>query len=203
MLRASVILKNTRLDKGYEFFEVSKKTKIPQKYLEAFESDRLVGFPEEPYCSLMVKDYAEFLGLNGTDILSLFRRDFEVKRKTVKSKKIKISITPKFTFVFGILALIVVFFGYLVSEYLKFNRPPELKVNWPENMVITSESIEISGTTNPESTVRINDDLVIVDTSGSFQKKVSISTSEAKVVVTSQSPSGKTTTDQKTFKVEK
>ena len=85
MFRVSTILKNTRLDKELEFSEISKKLKIPAKYLEAIEDEKIANFPQEPYCSLIVKDYANFLGLNGEEILSLVRRDFAQKVKIVKS----------------------------------------------------------------------------------------------------------------------
>ena len=85
MFRVSTIFKNTRLDKELEFSEISKKLKIPAKYLEAIEDEKIANFPQEPYCSLIVKDYANFLGLNGEEILSLFRRDFAQKVKIVKS----------------------------------------------------------------------------------------------------------------------
>ena len=73
MLRASALLKNTRLDRELDLLEISKKLKIPVKSLTAIENEDIVNFPQEPYCSLIVKDYADFLGLNGSNILCLFR----------------------------------------------------------------------------------------------------------------------------------
>lgn len=193
MFRASTILSNARLDKSLELSEVSKKLKIPQKYLQAIESENSQNFPQEPYLSLIVKDYANYLGLNGTDTLSIFRRDYEQKRKLKKEKPPSLFITPQFTFKIGVFVSVLIFIAYLVTEYLKFNQPPRLEVYWPESPPPKTEQLEISGLTHPESTVRINDDLVIVNSNGEFRKKVTIpQQSNFVIVVESTSPSGKT-----------
>ncbi|MFA6007603.1 MAG: helix-turn-helix domain-containing protein [Candidatus Shapirobacteria bacterium] len=198
MKRASSILESTRLDRELDFIEISKKTKIPLKYLIAFENEKIADFPQEPYCSLMLKDYADFLGLNGEEVLSLFRRDYDRKSSISIPRHFLFSLTPQFAFTLFISLLILVFAVYLTSEYLKFNRPPRLKVNWPQNL--SGKNIEISGLTDSQATVKINDSLVIVDKNGNFQKDIEISTSEAKIVVEAKSPAGKTTQDEKVLK---
>lgn len=200
MFRASTILSNARLDKSLELSEVSKKLKIPQKYLQAIELENSQDFPQEPYLSLIVKDYANFLGLNGTETLSIFRRDYEQKRKLKKEKQPSLFFTPQFTFKISVFISIVFFIAYLISEYLKFNQPPRLEVYWPETPPPQSETMEIKGITHPESTVRINDDLVIVDSNGEFKKNITIpQQTNFVVVVQSTSPSGKTSQTQKGY----
>ena len=126
MFYASSLLKNTRLDKEWELSDISKKIKVPAKYLEAIENEEITCFPQEPYCSLIIKDYAEFLGLNGKDVLSLFRRDFEQKNKVKKTLKNSFSFTPKVTFSISIILIIIIFIFYLISEYYKFHLPPKI-----------------------------------------------------------------------------
>ncbi|HPT65730.1 MAG TPA: helix-turn-helix domain-containing protein [Candidatus Woesebacteria bacterium] len=199
MLRTSSLLKNTRIDKEYDLSDISKKLKIPIKYLIAIENEEVKCFPQEPYCSLIIKDYADYLGLNGQEMLSFFRRDFEQSKKNKSFKKENLSFTPQFTFALLIGLILVSFIFYLTSEYLKFNRPPKLKVNWPEN--ITGTSFDLSGLTDPDSTIRINQDLIIVDDKGNFQKKIQASSGgELKIIVESKSPSGKTTIEEKVLK---
>lgn len=198
MKRASTILESARLDRELDFVEISKKTKIPLRYLIAFENENTKDFPSEPYCSLMLKDYADFLGLNGEEVLCLFRRDYDRKPQNVARRRFWFSLTPQFTFTAFVTLLVLVFATYLVSEYVKFNRPPELKVNWPSNIV--ESSVEITGITNPNSTVKINDTLVIVDSDGSFKKTLNVSTSETKVVVEAKSPAGVVSKDEKVLK---
>lgn len=201
MLRASSLLKDTRLDKEYELLDISKKLKIPVKYLTAIENEDTKDFPQEPYCSLIIKDYADYLGLNGQEILSFFRRDFEQKKKSKSFKRGGFSFTPQFTFTVLVGIIIISFIFYLTIEYFKFNRPPKLKIDWPEN--ISGESIDISGITDPDSTIRINQDLIIVDAQGNFQKKIIlIPNQETKVIIESKSPSGKTTIEEKILKAD-
>jgi len=200
MFCASSLIKNTRLDKEIDLAEVSKKLKTPLKYLEALENEDTTNFPQEPYCSLIIKDYADFLGLNGNEILSLFRRDFEQKNKIKSGQKKFFSFTPQFTFAVSIIVTIILFSSYLVSEYIKFNRPPKLKVNWPTESVIFGNYVELGGTTDQESTVRINQDLIIVNPDGTFQKKVSLINGDNKILIESKASNGKSSTDEKVIK---
>lgn len=197
MLRASSLLKNTRLDKSWELSEISKKLKIPIKSLEAIENEDISNFPSEPYCSLIIKDYADFLGLNGEDTICLFRRDFDQKTKNKTQQNNFFSFTPQFTFTISIFIIIVLFSFYLIFEYIKFNQPPKLKINWPLESTASSQLIDLSGTTDSESTIRINQDLIIIDNQGNFQKKINLSEGENKIIIESKSPSGKTTTEEK------
>lgn len=198
MKRASAILESARLDRELDFTEISKKTKIPLRYLIAFENENSSDFPGEPYCSLMVKDYADFLGLNGEELLCLFRRDYDRRPENSTRRRFWFSLTPQFAFTAFIFVLGLIFTVYLVTEYLKFNRPPTLKINWPQDF--SQKTIEISGITDPESTVKINDSLVIVDINGNFKKTLEISTFEAKIIVEAKSPAGVVTTDEKVLK---
>ncbi|MFA5749906.1 MAG: helix-turn-helix domain-containing protein [Candidatus Shapirobacteria bacterium] len=199
MFCASSLLKNTRLDKEWELEDISKKIKVPLKYLDAIENEIVANFPSEPYCSLIIKDYADYLGLNGTEILSLFRRDFDQKRKVKSSKKTFFSFTPQFTFTVSIIAILIIFSFYLISEYLKFHQPPKLKINWPHESTVSASIIEINGSTDIEATIRVNQDLILVDNNGNFQKKINLNSGDNRIVIESTSPNGKTTIEEKTI----
>ena len=200
MKRASAILESTRLDRQLNFEEISKRTRIPVRYLIAFENEDISQFPSEPYCSLMLKDYADFLGLNGSNIICLFRRDFDQKKKNKNNTRNFFSFTPQFTFKISIITILILFSSYLVFEYIKFNQPPKLKINWPLDTVITNSTVSLTGTTDIEATIRINDDLIIVDNQGNFNKKIDLGEGENKITVESKSPSGKVTYEEKIIK---
>jgi hypothetical protein len=197
MFRAATILRNARLDKELDFQEIAKKIKVPAKYLKAIEEEQVDAFPNEPYCSLIVKDYADFLSLDGQHILKLFHRDFEEKRQAQNTSLPKTIITPQFTFTLFVSFSLILFFVYLTFEYIKFNRPPKLQVNWPTGSAVI---VDITGITDPEATVRVNDDLVIVDQSGKFSKRINLPVDGGEVIVESKSQSGKTTRDEKFLK---
>jgi hypothetical protein len=199
MFRVSLILKNAREDKDLNYAEVSKKIKVPAKYLEALENERLKDFPPDPYCSLIVKDYANFLGLNGDDVLTLFRRDFDRRSKNKAAKVEKVNVTPQLTFKIGLIVVVAIFIFYLVFEYIKFNQPPTLKVNWPD-APINNKYLEITGITDDEATVKINQDQIIVDQNGNFKKQVYLTPPETKIIIESKSLGGKTTLVEKIYK---
>lgn len=197
MTKVDSILKNTRQELGYELSEVAKKTKLPLKYLKAFEEADSHHYPNEPYCSLLIKDYADFLGLNGQEIVRLFRRDFIENSKpksTIISSK---GLTPKYVFFLIMTLVVALFITYLFNEYLRFTAAPKLDVNWPK--IITKETIEINGRTTTDATVRVNQDLVIVNTDGTFSKKIISSSPSIRVVIESKSPAGKSTIVEKTL----
>jgi len=200
MFRASSLLKDSRLDKEWEIIDISKKLKIPAKYLEAIENEDTTAFPQEPYCSLIIKDYADHLGLNGQEIVSLFRRDFDQKKKNNSRSNSIFFFTPQLTFKIFLIFAILIFSSYLISEYVKFHQPPKLKVDWPIENSVTSSNIDISGNTDSEATIRINDDLVLVSPDGNFQKKINLSSGDNKIIITSTSPNNKITTEEKIIK---
>lgn len=197
MFKASEILKSNRLDKGYDLNEISKKTKIPLKYLQAFENSDIKNYPAEPYCSLFVSKYASFLGLDIQKTTSLFRRDMDLKSNTSKPVKNQaIYLTPQFIFTVSITLALFIMFSFLIGRYLSFNKPPKLTVNWPQDLQ-TSE-IRITGTADPNSSVRINDDLIIIDSDGNFSKQVDINQTPF-VTIEARSPYGKKTIVEKNF----
>lgn len=196
MFKVSNILRNTRLDKSLEFKDISKVLKIPVKYLIAIENDDLKNFPQEPYCSLIVKDYATYLGLNGEEVLSIFRRDYDRRYQQKKQKVITSQLTPQNTVKIFVIVITIFFLGYLVFEYIQYNRPPRLTLNWSQPV---NNSVEVSGVTDPDSTVRIDQDLVIVNPDGTFKKNILNIKPGQNIVIESKSPSGKVTRNDKTF----
>lgn len=199
MYRASDLLKKTREDNYLTTKEVASQLKIPQKYILAIESDHIKNLPQEPYCSLIVKSYAEFLKLDGNNILRLFRRDFATKNDKKTIRKRVFGFTPQLTFSLATILAIIAFSAFLIFEYFKFNRPPRLDVSWPKDSLALGENLSIEGQTDSQANVTINDSLVIVDAEGHFKKDIVIKTLPITITVQSKSPNGKTTIDQRQY----
>lgn len=199
MYTVASILKQNREQRGFSLDEVAKTTKIPKKYLDAFESEKYTSYPTEPYCSLHVKNYARFLGLNEENILALFRRDyasFQKKQSMPRSMGNDI-LTPQRLFQAGVVLIIMFFVGYLVASYFKYNQSPKLAVTWPKSNP-TSSSILIEGVTSSDATIRVNQELVIVN-DGRFSKEIFLSQGQNQVTVESKGRNGKTTTASQVF----
>jgi cytoskeletal protein RodZ len=66
-------LKSTRESKEYTLDLVSRDTNIAGRYLEALEREDFSVFPGEAYLLGFLRNYGEYLGLSGEELLSLYR----------------------------------------------------------------------------------------------------------------------------------
>ncbi|MBU1129964.1 helix-turn-helix domain-containing protein [Patescibacteria group bacterium] len=201
MFQASSILKNAREDRELSLEELSSRLKISKKYLKAIEENDIKNYPKEPYCSLYVKEYATFLGLNDKDILSFFRRDYQQSQNKTNSDRIshsKFFITPQKVFTFSVITITFFLFIYLITQYFSFNQPPKLSIDWPTEPT-SAGKFHISGQTDPQATVRINDNLVIVDDNGNFSGEITLNNDDNKIIVLSVSPSGQSNKQEKFY----
>jgi len=169
MKTVGTILKEERKKLGLDLKTVSQKTKISLKILQRLEKNQFQKLPGEPYCSLFVKDYAQFLSLPPQKIVAICRRDLkELKKPSLLSSQSQLSFTPKFTVSALILVSIFFFSSYLFYQYRQFQKPPSLEVNWPATESISKNEFEVRGLTDPENVVRVNEKPIIVDPKGIF-----------------------------------
>ncbi len=199
MYTVSSILKQNRQQRGFSLDEVAKRTKIPIKYISAFEEESYNNYPPEPYCSLHIKAYASFLDLHQDNILALFRRDFAIYQKSSHMPRpVGVDIlTPQRVFKLSVISILIFFIGYIIVSFLQFSKPPVLMVNWPEN-IITDNSVLIVGTTSEDAVVRINEELAVVK-DGVFSKEIFLNSGENTVTVQSRGRNGKETVSSHTI----
>lgn len=67
------LLKEMRLQKGLRLPDIAKKLCIRRIYLEAIEESNYAEVPAFPYGIGFVRSYAAFLGLNGSNIVELYK----------------------------------------------------------------------------------------------------------------------------------
>lgn len=194
--KASEILKNSRIDSQLSLEDIAHKTKIAVKYLRAIEEGDCQALPSQPYCTLYVGQYARLLGLDEYKLTSLFKRDLLQKPAPQTHHSSRFYLTPQFIFSLSIGLVLVTMFTFLVTRYLSFNQPPKLEVFWPDWS--ESNQVKVSGKTDPNCSVRVNEDLIIIETDGSFSKIVDLS-KHPQVTVESTSPYGKKTNLSKNY----
>lgn len=131
MKTAGQILKQIRLEKNLEIDRVAKATKIRPVYLEALEEDDYQKLPSTTSARGFIKNYAEFLGLSSTEILAIFRRDFDENKsgkisspETVGSIKPKFTWTPKLTTAVVVAIFVFLFIFYLIWQYFSLISAP-------------------------------------------------------------------------------
>lgn len=196
------VLKEERERKFYSLDEVEKTTKIRKELLEALEEGQYDKLPPSTFVQGFIKNYGKFLGLNTEKLLAVFRREFSEGKNPPRIlesfknpvDKNKFKLTPTRVLVTVIFGLIIVFFGYLWFEYRFLVGTPFLEVNKPPDQFNSqSPEIEVSGRTDPEAKVSINNQEIAVDQNGKFSQVIKLSDNSNNIVVVATSQSGKQT----------
>lgn len=66
------ILRKAREEKGLDYAAISKETSISRDYLKGLEEEDTAVFPGEPYLVGFLRNYAEYLGVDHTKLLTLY-----------------------------------------------------------------------------------------------------------------------------------
>jgi len=199
-------LKEIRLLKGVSRKDLERQTKIKKDFIDAIEEGRWEDLPDYAVVAGFVKNIASFLGESPSKTLAMFRRDYPPKDLSVNPKP-DVSKTfswgPKLTFLLGIGIIILALAGYLVFQYISFVKAPGLKLSSPEeNQLVSQKNLLVSGKTNPEATVKANNQPILVSESGEFRAEVEVSEETAEVMVIAKSRAGKETVIRRKIKVE-
>lgn len=201
------VLKEARQVKLYTLEEVEKSTKIRRELLEALENDNWSKLPPPTFVQGFIKNYGKFLGLNEDKLLAIFRREFSDKKNPPKILQAwsnpldtrKFHLTPTRVLSGVILSLVAIFLFYLWFEYRFLVGAPFLEVITPSDQQnVSTAVVRVSGKTDPESKVHINNQEVTVDFSGNFSQDIKLSDSVNAISISSTSKYGKTTQETRT-----
>ena len=66
-------LQGTRESKGYSIEQVARETHIAKRFIEAMEAEDFSAFPGEPYLLGFLRTYANFLDLDGDELVTLYK----------------------------------------------------------------------------------------------------------------------------------
>lgn len=191
MTHAGVKLHEERIKKGFTLDEVAKATKIRSSFLEAIEKGDYEKLPPGTYAHGFVRNYAKFLGLPEREILAVFNREYDeekfikvlpeglLRKDELPFKKIKFAQTFKIVFLVFLVLMVYIFFQYRAAIF----NPP-LSVSSPkENAVITGGIVTITGKTDSNSTVFINNETASLDKDGNFKKTINVFPGTAKIII--------------------
>lgn len=203
MKTVGLMLKEARQARGLTPADVERATKIREKYIRALEEDDFRVLPSPSYAKGFVRNYAEFLGLSSEAVMAFFRRQTtEVAKTSLVPKGVAdplnkplVHLTPG-RFV-GILigSLLVLFFAYLGSQYIRTRKAPPLIVDTPKpNEIVKEGRVIVEGKTDPDASVTINGVSTIVRDDGRFYDRVPVEAGVNKITITSTSRFGMTTT---------
>src|SRR5579859_4866257 len=201
------LIKEARFRKNYSREKLSEITHIRVSFITAIENATWENLPEFSIVTGFVKTISHFLNIDANQAISLLRRDYPPKmkdsvamlandRQGPKTKEInkKFVWGPRLTFLAGILAVILIVLAYLGFQYKKFNSPPYLFVSQPtQNQKVTGFLLQVAGKTDPDATVTVNDQPVVLDSNGNFSTQIDLSKNTREVKIVAKSRSGKET----------
>lgn len=205
-------LKEERERKFYTLEEIEKATKIRKELLEALEEGQYRKLPPLTFIQGFIKNYGKFLGLNTEKLLAIFRREFSEGKHPPRIletfsnpvDKRRLRITPTKVLVSLVLGLIIVFFVYLWFEYMFLVGEPFLEVIRPTDQSSTSvATLSVTGRTDPEAKVSINNQEIRVDLSGKFSQEIELADNINTITINATAKSGKVTKISRTVFLKK
>ena len=188
-------LKQARTDKKIDLKKVAQITGISQKYLEAIEAGEFNKLPPGVYSKNFIKEYAIFLGLGANVLLELYAEDEDTSATPKKQKFFSKEVPgffhtvnfPKIVKTFSIVAITVVYFFYLGIYLNKIVTPPYLNLSEPTANLVTQNNVIIfSGSSDPDAQIKINEELVLIKSDGSFYKEVNLKEGLNTVIIVAQ-----------------
>jgi cytoskeletal protein RodZ len=115
-------LKTARELKGYTYDQVSRETNIAGRYIEALEIEDFSIFPGEPYLLGFLRNYGEFLALDVTELLSLYRA-LKIQEQPIPVEQLLRSPPNYAKIILSILIPLAVIGTVSGGYYLFKNRP--------------------------------------------------------------------------------
>ncbi len=204
MITVSRLLRQARRAQGLTYEKLARKTRIKSVFLEAIEHEQWHNLPEYPVVLGFVRNIGATLDLDEDKVAAFLRRDYPQKKLAVNPKPDiakEFHWNPKLTFFIGVLAILLVVIGYLLFQYAKFSSPPVLTVNTPsENQIVENKNLKVSGKTDLDATVKVNNQPVLVGDKGEFETEIEIFEGTREIKVISRSRSGKETTISRKIK---
>ncbi len=199
MIRVGQKLLEERLRKGLTLDQVAKTIKIRSSFLSAIEKSEYNRLPQGAYTQGFVKNYAEFLGLSQREILPLFRREFNEgesfrvlpkgfdKTEDIKMQGFKITQTA-----LSVLLIFFILIIYILFQYRYTVISPPLEVFTPSDNQV-SQNITVSGKTDPNAIVYVNDSPVALTGDGKFTKHITLFSGKNIIRIIAQNRFGKKT----------
>lgn len=199
MVRLGQLLRQQRLRRKLSLEEVARGTKIKEQFLTAIERGEYNRLPSPAYAKGFVINYASYLGLPKAEVTALFRREFDEKRaikvlpdsltrQSFPTRRIKIQDS---LLIVGI--LIFLFIGFLLFQYRAAFIAPPLRISSPQQSVEVSQEVTVSGRTDREASVTVNNEAVSVNSNGEFTKRISLFPGQTTIVISAKNRFGKET----------
>lgn len=192
-----------RQSMGLSQEKVARSMNINVRYIRLFERNNYKALPADVYALNILKHYAQTLKLNPYTVAEIFKKEKALYLKTQQSKNKmeqrrwqKVSnfiLNPKFIKYGAIFLLILAMLYYLGWSVNKIISPPMLVIYTPEdNFVTTERQIIVSGQTEKEVTLKINNQPILLDQNGNFSVPLDLQKNLNLIKISAQKKNSKT-----------
>ncbi len=200
--RLCIRLKALRDTAGVSLEELAEKTRINRAYLVALEECKFAELKFSPvYQKNFIKKYVQTLGEDPRSYLSQFADEELVEKhaplmisRTYRSNSFQLSDIPN-TIRIGVLGLVVVgLLSYLGLHVHNILKSPYLAVLNPTDGYISEENnIVITGSSEPETKIMVNEVLIKNDEQGNFSESITLTPGINTLVVKAENKHGRAT----------
>ena len=145
--KVGALLKEMRLQKGLKLPEIAKRLCIRKFYLEAIEESDYKEIPPFPYGVGFIRSYADYLGLNSSNIVELYKEETNTnpdKNIYVLEPQSEATVPNRKYLVISLLALILVYvLWYFYNNQAMEEETPAVSASEEVSDVMTSEAMPI------------------------------------------------------------
>lgn len=193
------ILSRTRRQKGFSLNDLSQRTKIDPRHIQALENNDFQKLPPTTFIKGFIRNLALALDKNPQELIAIFRRDYQDNHSSKRSPKNIFANLNRSIFFHSRLPLIItavlLFFSYLAFQYRAILIPPKLEVAQPQDNQVIASPIIIEGLSTVDSVITINDQQEInTDQDGHFLTQLELPTGAIKIKITATNRFGRTST---------
>lgn len=194
-------LKEMREAKHLSLAELSARTRVSQKYLEALEACDFRSIPfAVVYKKNILKRYAEALGADAAEMVRQFEEEEMVHepapappgKNSTAGRLQNIPMLVRGLFLVGMLAIMI---GYLGLQVKHIIDPPALQVFSPhDGFVTTEQTVVVQGRAEREVRISINGRSIGATDDGQFKEVLDLSPGMNAITIAAEKKHGKTTT---------
>lgn len=183
--------------------KAAKEININSRYIRLLEKNAFSELPADVYTTNILKNYATILDLNPHTVIERYYKEKDLFSKTHPQKKASIKnnkflnfiLNPEMLKYFAMIIIVGSIISYIGWGINKIISPPELLINSPsDNLIISEHSVQISGQTEKEVDLLINNRQILTDTNGRFDLNLDLQNGLNIIKITAQKKHSKKNT---------
>ncbi len=168
--------------KDLDVKKLSEMTDIPIYYLSALSEGDFLKLPAAAYVRGYLMKVAEVLGIDKESLLRAYKQEISLGPLKTSGSQDKLPLN-RYAFkpfyrktaiiVIIVLVLAAAAFVWKVDNFL---GTPKIELFSPivDNMIVNSSSIKLTGKVNPRDKLVINNEEILSDKNGQFEKEISL-----------------------------